>query len=82
MLAAIFETEQKVVPKTNYRRRYIYFIAGVASLGGLLFGFDLVIISGTIPFFSKYFNLHEAGVGWAVGCNNLGSAFGPWAAGK
>jgi SP family arabinose:H+ symporter-like MFS transporter len=82
MLAIISELKQPVTLETAYNRRYIYFIAGVASLGGLLFGFDLVIISGTIPFFSKYFNLHEAGIGWAVGCINLGSALGALIAGK
>ncbi|MEO6961319.1 MAG: sugar porter family MFS transporter [Puia sp.] len=82
MISAIPEPQQAVFLKTNYRRRYVYFIAGVASLGGLLFGFDLVIISGTIPFFSKYFALQEAGVGWAVGCINLGSALGALMAGK
>ena len=68
--------------KNSYNRKYIYAIAAIASMGGLLFGFDLVIISGTIPFFSQYFHLQDIGVGWAVGCINLGSAAGAVAAGK
>ncbi|MHA4809457.1 sugar porter family MFS transporter [Flavitalea flava] len=68
--------------KANYRRRYLYLVCAIASLGGLLFGFDLVIISGAIPFFSTYFKLSEAGVGWAVGCINLGSALGALIAGR
>ena len=67
---------------TVYNKKYIYSIAAIASLGGLLFGFDLVIISGTIPFFSSYFHLSDAGLGWAVGCINLGSAAGALVAGK
>jgi SP family arabinose:H+ symporter-like MFS transporter len=65
-----------------YNKRYIYRVAAIASLGGLLFGFDLVIISGTIPFFSHYFHLQDMGLGWAVGCINLGSAIGALFAGK
>ncbi|CAL1519783.1 sugar porter family MFS transporter [Chitinophaga sp. MM2321] len=66
----------------NYNRRYIYIISAVAALGGVLFGFDLVIISGTIPFFKNYFNLNELSTGWAVGCINLGAAIGALMAGK
>lgn len=65
-----------------YNRGRLYGICLVASLGGILFGFDLVIISGTIPFFRQYFHLSEAGVGWAVGCVNLGAALGALAAGR
>lgn len=40
-------------------RRYVYLISAIAALGGVLFGFDLVIISGTVPFFTKHFQLDE-----------------------
>jgi sugar porter (SP) family MFS transporter len=59
-----------------YNHTYIYIISAVAALGGLLFGFDLVIISGTIPFFQAYFNLNESFTGLAVGCISLGAALG------
>ncbi|HVW58467.1 MAG TPA: sugar porter family MFS transporter [Puia sp.] len=65
-----------------YNRGRLYGICLVVSLGGILFGFDLVVISGTIPFFRQYFQLTEAGVGWAVGCVNLGAALGALAAGR
>ncbi|MGI8636397.1 MAG: MFS transporter, partial [Segetibacter sp.] len=61
---------------------YIYPAALVVALGGVLFGFDLVIISGTVPFFIKYFGLNEVSTGWAVGCINLGAAAGALIAGK
>ncbi len=66
----------------NYNRRYIYPVCAIVALGGILFGFDLVVISGTIPFFRKYFGLSDTGLGWAVGCINLGSAAGALIAGK
>ena len=65
-----------------YNRNFVFIISAIAALGGVLFGFDLVIISGTVPFFTKYFNLSEGGVGWAVGCLNLGAAAGALLAGK
>jgi SP family arabinose:H+ symporter-like MFS transporter len=66
----------------KYNRKYIYLVCAIVALGGVLFGFDLVIISGTVPFFAKFFNLSEKSVGWAVGCINLGSAAGALIAGK
>lgn len=66
----------------NYNKSYIYLISAIAALGGLLFGFDLSIISGTVKYFSGYFKLDDIGTGWAVGCINLGSALGALIAGK
>ncbi|GAB2587226.1 MFS transporter [Spirosoma areae] len=57
-------------------RRYVYLISAIAALGGVLFGLDLVIISGTVPFFTKQFALNGFQTGWAVGCINLGAAIG------
>lgn len=66
----------------NYNKGYIYLITFVVALGGLLFGFDLSIISGTVRFFGEHFNLDEFGVGWAVGSINIGAAIGALLAGK
>ena len=66
----------------DVNQRYVYLISGIAALGGVLFGFDLVIISGTIPFFTNYFQLSDLQTGWAVGCINLGAALGALIAGK
>jgi SP family arabinose:H+ symporter-like MFS transporter len=61
---------------------YVYLISAIAALGGLLFGFDLVIISGTVSFFTNHFQLNEFQTGWAVGCINLGAAIGAVIAGR
>ena len=37
--------------------RYIWTISSVAALGGLLFGWDWVVIGGAKPFFEPFFNL-------------------------
>jgi hypothetical protein len=36
----------------------------VSGLGGLLFGFDNIVISGAIPYVSELFRLDASGVGW------------------
>ncbi len=78
-------TSQNLVSATGnfaYHRRYLYLISTIAALGGLLFGYDLANISGTIHFFSTYFRLDELNVGWAVGCISIGAAAGALLAGK
>ena len=47
----------------NYR--YIMFLACTAALGGLLFGFDIAIITGAGPFILRAFALGDLGLGWA-----------------
>ena len=55
------------------KRYYVILISLVAAFGGLLFGFDIAIFAGIIPFIQPYFNLSDAQLGWAgsslyVGC--------------
>jgi SP family arabinose:H+ symporter-like MFS transporter len=55
------------------QRSYVFLISSVAAFGGLLFGFDIAIFSGTIPFIQSYYHLSEAQLGWTgsslyVGC--------------
>ena len=54
----------------------------VASLGGLIFGFDTAVISGTTESLKHVFNLDEAGLGWTVGIALLGTILGALIAGK
>lgn len=57
--------------------RYLWAISLVAALGGLLFGYDWVVIGGAKPFFEKHFQLtSEALVGWANSCALLGCLLG------
>lgn len=68
-------------PDTEKKDRpiYIYKIALVASIGGFLFGYDLVIISGAILFIEKHFELTAAMKGFAVSSATLGALIGPLA---
>ncbi len=61
---------------------YVILISIVAALGGLLFGFDTAVISGTINFIQPYFGLSEAGLGWTVSSLLFGCIAGVFLAGK
>ena len=50
--------------------------ASVSTLGGLLFGYDNIVISGAIGYLSQLFHLDAAGVGWAAGCALVGCIAG------
>lgn len=76
------DNKDELIQKRKINYGFVYLISIVVSLGGLLFGFDLAIISGTVAAFSAHFNLQETGVGLAVGCINIGAALGALLAGK
>jgi MFS transporter, SP family, xylose:H+ symportor len=64
-------------PKPTYNLAYVWMISLVAAMGGLLFGYDWVVIGGAKPFFEKFFNLtSEAQIGWANSCALLGCLVG------
>jgi len=57
-------------------------ISLVAALGGLLFGYDWVVIGGAKPFFERYFQLADAAQsGWANSCALIGCLAGALVAG-
>ena len=63
------------------RLGYVFFLALVAALGGLLFGYDTAVISGTIDQVGRQFNLDVMNQGWYVGCALIGSIAGVSVAG-
>ncbi|WP_288798408.1 sugar porter family MFS transporter [uncultured Arsenicicoccus sp.] len=54
----------------------------VASLGGLIFGFDTAVISGTTEALKAQFSLSDSALGWAVGVALLGTILGALTAGQ
>lgn len=61
---------------------YIWLISAVAALGGLLFGWDWVVIGGAKPFFQRYFQLTDPStIGWANSCALVGCLVGALVAG-
>jgi len=64
-------------PIVRFNSVYLWTISLVAALGGLLFGYDWVVIGGAKPFYEKYFHLTNASQqGWAVSCALIGCLFG------
>lgn len=55
---------------------YIIFLSFVAALGGILFGYDTAVISGTTADVTSQFSLTEMSKGWYVGCALVGSIIG------
>jgi len=70
------------VPSANtapeeVRSLYVLSVAAAAALGGLLFGYDWVVIGGARQFYEVYFHLTSAHViGWANSCALLGCLVG------
>ncbi len=60
---------------------YVVFLSIVAAIGGILFGYDTAVISGTITSVETQFSLNAMQVGWFVGCALVGSILGVAVAG-
>jgi SP family arabinose:H+ symporter-like MFS transporter len=62
----------------NHLKIYPFFIAFVAALGGVLFGYDLVIISGAQLFLREQFHLTDVQFGFATSSAIFGCIAGPF----
>jgi SP family arabinose:H+ symporter-like MFS transporter len=60
---------------------YLYFICLIATMGGLMFGFDVAIISGAVPFIQPYFGWNELQLGWGVSSLLVGAIVGAFGSG-
>jgi len=50
-------------------------------MGGLMFGFDIAIISGAVPFIQPYFGWNELQLGWGVSSLLVGAIVGAFGSG-
>ena len=57
-------------------KSYLVLACGVATLGGLLFGYDTAVISGAIEPLREWFGLDATMKGWAAGCALVGCVAG------
>ena len=67
--------------KTKANRGYVVFLSVVAAIGGILFGYDTAVISGTTDIVAGQFSLDDLAKGWYVGCALIGSIIGVLVAG-
>ena len=63
---------------SNMNKSYVFFIALVSALGGLLFGYDWVVIGGARPFYEPFFGISQKPFlqGWMVSCAYIGCILG------
>lgn len=66
----------KPAKKITIRHFWLYVIAAVASLGGLLSGFDTGVISGALLFINETWNMSPFEQGWIVSSAIVGAVFG------
>src|SRR6266496_4423375 len=77
MIGAAKEEMAVTIRSENFDTAYIYAISAVAALGGLLFGYDWVVIGGAKPFYEKFFHLTDPSQqGWAMSCALVGCLVG------
>jgi len=62
----------------KFNTGYLFRISLVSALGGLLFGYDWVVIGGAKPFYEKFFHIADSPnlQGWAMSGALLGCIFG------
>ena len=68
----------------NYSKGFLYFICAVSAMGGLLFGYDWVVIGGAKPFYELYFGIGDSPVlqGVAMSTALIGCLIGAMVAGS
>ncbi len=84
-MTAPISTSAAVGPQgdASLRTVYLWLAAASGALGGLLFGYDWVVIGGAKPFYEIYFHLASPELqGWAMSCALIGCLAGAVAAGR
>ena len=68
----------------RFNQKFIYFISLVSAMGGLLFGYDWVVIGGAKPFYEVFFGITDspASQGIAMSIALAGCLIGAMVAGK
>ena len=63
--------------RNSVRKFYLWLTAAAGALGGLLFGYDWVVIGGAKPFYERFFHLDSPSLeGWAMSCALIGCLLG------
>jgi len=82
MIVPIPASGESTDSKATFRSTYIWMVASAGALGGLLFGYDWVVIGGAKPFYERYFQLDSPSLeGWAMSCALIGCLIGALSSG-
>jgi MFS transporter, SP family, galactose:H+ symporter len=65
-------------PKHNM---FVMWVAGLVSIGGILYGYDIGVISGALLFIKNSITMNDTQIGYIVGAVLAGSLFGTIVAG-
>ena len=83
MIAPLSGFEKASVPGVAIPTSYVWLAATAGTLGGLLFGYDWVVIGGAKPFYECYFHLKSPSLeGWAMSCALIGCLAGAVSSGS
>jgi len=71
------------VDNTKFNKQFILGITLVSAMGGLLFGYDWVVIGGAKPFYERFFEITSSPYlqGWAMSSALIGCLVGAMASG-
>lgn len=83
MIGTVSEQSKNSDSPAVVKRGYVWVVASAAALGGLLFGYDWVVIGGAKPFYEIFFHLNSPALqGWAMSCALIGCLVGAISSGS
>jgi sugar porter (SP) family MFS transporter len=79
----VFHNLRRFLSKSNYNHKFILGITLISAMGGLLFGYDWVVIGGAKPFYERFFDITSfpALQGWAMSSALIGCLIGALSSG-
>jgi sugar porter (SP) family MFS transporter len=77
MIVAVSTVANETAGDNRRHGVYTWLAASAGALGGLLFGYDWVVIGGAKPFYEIFFHLDNPALqGWAMSCALIGCLVG------
>jgi|GEM_PF-1250941 len=69
-------TENPIIDEPHINKFFVWKVAFIAAMGGLLFGYDFMVIGGTTTFYQEFFGLNASKLGLSVGAALVGCIIG------
>jgi len=68
--------ENPAIDESHINKVFLWKVAFIAAMGGLLFGYDFMVIGGTTTFYQEFFGLNAKTLGLSVGAAPIGCIIG------